>query len=70
MNDLPIIAGLRAFWATITAAIADTFQLHDAAAEGLDAAVEGGEALTDLPGVGWAETLPGGPDVGAPGCVG
>ena len=41
MNDLPIIAGLRAFWETITAAIADTFQLHDAAAEGLDIAVDG-----------------------------
>ncbi len=64
MNDLPIIAGLRAFWDTITAAIADTFQLHDAAAEGLDTAVEGGEALTDLPGAGWADTPPGGPGMG------
>ncbi len=70
MNDLPIIAGLRAFWDTITAAIADTFQLHDAAAEGLDAAVEGGEALTDLPGAGWADTLPGGPGMGGLGGLG
>ena len=69
MNDLPIIAGLRAFWDTITAAIADTFQLHDAAAEGLDIAVEGGEAL-DQSGAGWADTLPGGPDMGAPGWPG
>jgi hypothetical protein len=69
MNDLPIIAGLRAFWNTITAAIADTFQLHDVAAEGLDIAVDGAEAL-DQPGAGWAETLPGGPDMGAPGWPG
>ena len=69
MNDLPIIAGLRAFWDTITAAIADTFQLHDAAAEGLDIAVEGGEAL-DQSGAGWADTLPGGPDMGGPGWPG
>ena len=69
MNNLPIIAGLRAFWDTITAAIADTFQLHDAAAEGLDIAVEGGEAL-DQSGAGWADTLPGGPDMGAPGWPG
>lgn len=69
MNDLPIFAGLRAFWDTITAAIADTLQLHAAANERLDTAFEGEEAL-DLPGAGWAETLPGGPDMGAPGCVG
>jgi len=69
MNDLPIMAGLRAFWDTITAAIADTFQLHDAAAEGLDIAVKGAEAL-DQSGAGWADTLPGGPDMGAPGWPG
>jgi len=69
MNDLPIIAGLRAFWDTITAAIADTFQLHDAAAEGADIAVDGAEAL-DQPGAGWAETLPDGPDMGGLGWPG
>ncbi len=69
MNNLPIIAGLRAFWDTITAAIADTFQLHAAADEGLDTALDGEEAL-DRAGAGWADTLPGGPDMGAPGCVG
>jgi len=69
MNDLSIIAGLRAFWDTITAAIADTFQLHDAAAEGLNIAVEGGEAL-DQSGAGWADTPPGGPDMGTPGWPG
>jgi hypothetical protein len=69
MNELTIIAGLRAFWDTITAAIADILRLHDAAAEGLDIAVEGGEAL-DLPGAGWAETLPGGPDMGGSGWLG
>jgi hypothetical protein len=69
MTDLPIIAGLQAFWATITAASADTFQLHDAAAEGLSTAVEGGEAL-DQPGAGWADTLPGGPEMGTPGWPG
>jgi len=45
MNDQPIIADLRAFWATLTAASADIIQLHAAAAEGLDTAVEGSEAL-------------------------
>jgi hypothetical protein len=70
MNDPSIIAGLRAFWDTITAAIADTFQLHDAAAEGLNIAVEGGEALADLPDTGWADTPPGGPDMGTPGWPG
>jgi len=69
MNDLPIIAGLRAFWDTITAAIADTFQLHDAAAEGLNIAVDGAEAL-DQPGAGWADTLPGGPEMGGLGWPG
>lgn len=69
MNDLPIFAGLRAFWDTITAAIADTFQLHAAADEGLEPAFEGEKAL-DQSAAGWAETLPGGPDMGAPGCVG
>jgi len=68
MNDLPIIAGLKAFWQTITAAIADTFQLNDAAAAGLDTAVEGGEML-DFPGAGWADTLPGA-DLGGPGWPG
>ena len=66
MNDLPIMAGLRAFWATITTAIADTFQLHDATAEGLDTAVEGADVM-DMPGAGWADTLPGGAEMGAPG---
>jgi hypothetical protein len=66
MDDFPIIAGLRAFWDTITAAIADTFQLHAAADEGLDTAFEGEEAL-DRSGGGWADTLPG---MGAPGWPG
>jgi len=66
MHDLPLVAGLQAFWQTVTAAIADTFQLHDAAAEGLGIAVEGGEAL-DQPGAGWADTLPSGTDLGTPG---
>lgn len=69
MNNLPIFAGLRAFWDTITAAIADTFQLHDAAAEGLDTAVEGEEAL-DRADAGWADTLPGGPGMGGLGGLG
>jgi hypothetical protein len=69
LHDLPIIAGLRAFRDTLTAAIADTFQLHAAAAEGLDTALEGEEAL-DRSAAGWADALPGGPDMGAPGGVG
>ncbi len=70
MNDLPILAGLRTFWQTITAAIADTFQLHDAAAEGMDTAVEGGEALPNALDAGWTDTLPGGPGMGTPGWPG
>lgn len=68
LHDLPIIAGLRGFWDAITVAIADTFQLHSAAAEGLDTAFEGGEAL-DRSAAGWSDMLPGGPDMSAPGSV-
>ncbi|MCX6031828.1 MAG: hypothetical protein NT169_21315 [Chloroflexi bacterium] len=57
MHDLTIFAGLQAFWQTVTAAIAAVYQLHDAASEGLDTAVAGGEAL-DLPGAA---------DLGTPG---
>lgn len=70
MNDLPLIAGLRNFWQTITAAIADTFQLHDAAAEGMDAAVDGGEELPNTPDAGWPDALSGGPGMGTPGWPG
>jgi hypothetical protein len=61
-----IFAGLRAFWQTVTAAIAEAYQAQGAAADGLPG-MGGGTETPDVAGIGAAHLPPGGGHIGPPG---